>query len=182
MMILMDKLRGFMRFCLAVLCLALPVLFSACGYHRVERSAAIPSWIKTIYIAPFSNRSSELLLGVWITDDLRREFLRGGALALAPRDQADVILEGDVIRVETAGLSFLTYNQATERRISAECALKIIDRKTGQVLWQTNNLNRDEGFLVGQDLVQTEGFKEGALKQLSRYMAQTIYHRITDVF
>lgn len=168
--------------CLAVFCL-ISVVLSACGYHRIGRSEAIPSWIKTIYIAPFSNHSNELLLGTWITDALRREFLRGGGgIALASKENADVILEGDIVRVDTTGLSYLTYSQTVERRISVDCALRIIDRKTGQVLWQTTNLQRDEGFLVGQEMMQTEGFKEEALKQLSRYMAELIYHRITEVF
>jgi outer membrane lipopolysaccharide assembly protein LptE/RlpB len=169
--------------CLAAFCLLSVIFLSACGYHRAGRSEAIPSWIKTIYIAPFSNRSGELQLGTWITDALRREFLRGGGgLALASKEEADVILEGDVERVDTAGLSYLTYNQTVERQISVDCALRIVDRKTGQVLWQTTNLRRDEGFLVGQEMMQTEGFKEEALKKLSRYMAELIYHRITEVF
>ncbi|MGC8736393.1 MAG: LPS assembly lipoprotein LptE [Dissulfurimicrobium sp.] len=177
-----ERCRTALVFCLAVLLPFLVVSLSACGYHRVERSEAIPSWIKTIYIAPFSNHSNELLLGQWVTDALRREFLRGGGLALASKEDADVILEGDIVRVDTAGLSFLTYSQTIERQISAECSLRIIDRKTGQVLWQTTNLRRDEGFLVGQEPMQTEGFKEEALKELSRYMAELIYHRVTDVF
>ncbi|MGQ9498893.1 MAG: LPS assembly lipoprotein LptE [Dissulfurimicrobium sp.] len=168
--------------CLAFICLLSVIFLSACGYHRMGRSEAIPSWIKTIYIAPFSNRSSELLLGTWITDALRREFLRGGGLALASKEDADVILDGDVERVDTAGLSYITYSQTVERQISVDCAIRIVDRKTGQILWQTTNLRREEGFLVGQEMMQTEGFKEEALKKLSRYMAELIYHRITEVF
>jgi hypothetical protein len=177
-------------FLLGYLCLShLLLFFPGCGYHRAER-ADIPAWIKTIYVAPWTNRSNELLLGSWITDELRQEFLRGSALELASRDEADVVLEGEVVSLSTSGLSYQYYDRAIERRIVAECSVSIKDRKTGKVLWQTSDIVREEEFLVERkviepkvlDVMKTEALRDQALQRLSRDVAETIYHRIAGVF
>ncbi len=156
-------------------------LLSGCGYHHSER-AGLPPWIKTIYVAPWSNRSNEFLLGTWITEDLRHEFLRGRALELAPKEEADVILIGKVVEIRTSGLSYIRYDQAIERRISAECAVYLIHRKTGRVLWKTGDIVREEGFLVGRSIMETEDLKDEALHKISQDVADIVYHRITGIF
>jgi len=166
---------------LAVIGLLAGLVFG-CGYRFAERSESLPSWIQSVYVAPFVNKSNEFQLASWITEDLRREFLRGGALRLAERDDADVIIEGEVRRVDVSGLSFLTYDKAVERRINVECAVRMKDRRTGRILWQTANLVRDEGFLTGRDNMESDALKADASRKLSRYMAELIYHRVTGVF
>lgn len=158
-------------------------LLSGCGY-RIQHgeNPAIPSWIRTVYVAPWENRSNELLLGAWITDELRREFLRSGPLALASPEEADVILEGEVASVATSGLSYVRYDLTIERRISAVCSVRMVDRKTGDVLWQTADISRYEDFLVGRELMETEGLKDEALRRLSRNVAEIIHHRIAGLF
>ena len=154
---------------------------SGCGYHCAER-VELPSWIKTVYVAPWANRSNELLLGVWITEELRHEFLRGRGLKLVPKDEADVILEGEIVSTDTYGISYIRYDQAVERRITAECSVHLVHRESGRVIWQTSNIAREEEFLVGKDVMNTEGLKDEALQKLSRDVADIVYHRITGVF
>ncbi|MBW1926106.1 MAG: LptE family protein [Deltaproteobacteria bacterium] len=155
---------------------------SGCGYHCAERVESLPSWIKTVYVAPWTNRSNELLLGVWITEELRHEFLRGRGLKLVPKDEADVILEGEIVSISTYGLSYIRYDQTIERRIYATCSLHLKHRESGKVIWQTSNIVREEGFVVGRDVMETESLKDEALQKLSRDVADIVYHRITGVF
>jgi outer membrane lipopolysaccharide assembly protein LptE/RlpB len=171
------------RFILAVFAFCiLWTSLSGCGYHCAERIESLPPWIKTVYVAPLANRSNELLLGVWITEELRHEFLRGRGLKLVPKDEADVILEGEIVSTSTSGLSYIRYDQAVERRITAEYSVHLVCRESGKVIWQTSNIAREEEFLVGKDVMQTEGLKGEALQKLSRDVAEIIYHRITGVF
>ena len=169
---------------LAGLCVSLVVtlLLSGCGYHLARRGPALPDSIQTVHVAPWSNRSNEFLLGSWITDELRQTFLRESGLKIASREEADVILEGEILQVTTSGLSYITYDRAVERRITAECAVRMIDQKTGELLWETNNIVRWESFLVGSDVVATEGLKNEALRKLSQDVADLVYHRVTGVY
>jgi hypothetical protein len=171
------------RFILAVFAFCiLWTSLSGCGYHCAERIESLPPWIKTVYVAPWANRSNELLLGVWITEELRHEFLRGRGLKLVTKDEADVILEGEIVSTDTYGLSYIKYDQAVERRIAAECSVHLVRRESGKVIWQTSNIWREEEFLVGKNVMQTEGLKDEALQKLSRDVADIVYHRITGVF
>ena len=99
-----------------------------------------------------------------------------------PTVEADVILEGEIVSTSTSGLSYIRYDQAVERRITAECSVHLVYRESGKVIWQTSNIAREEEFLVGKDVMQTEGLKDEALQKLSRDVAEIIYHRITGVF
>ena len=171
------------RFILAVFAFCiLWTSLSGCGYHCAERIESLPPWIKTVYVAPWANRSNELLLGVWITEELRHEFLRGRGLKLVTKDEADVILEGEIVSTGTHGLSYIRYDQAVERRITAECSVNLVRREGGKVIWQTCNIVREESFLVEEDIMHTEGLKDEALRKLSRNVAEIVYHRITGVF
>ncbi len=175
-----PRLSGWILLYLSLCFLSL--ICGGCGYQLGERTAELPSWIQTIYVEPWDNRSNELLLGPWMTAELRQEFLRGNSLELAPREKADVILTGKVIQVDTAGLSYTRYDTSVERRISVVCSVTLEDRHTGRILWTTSNIRREEAFWVGADAIKTEDLKNQALKKLSRDVAETIYHRISGVF
>ncbi len=162
--------------------LACSLILAGCGYHRAERTSAAPNWIRNIYVAPLENRSNELMLAAWITDELRQEFLRDTFFNLTPREEADVILEGKVKSVFSGGLSYSTYNAAIERRITVTCSLKMLDAHTGRLLWQTSDVTREEAFLVETDLMKTQARKDQALKKVSRDVAELTHHRIADLF
>jgi len=154
----------------------------SCGYHRQETTAQLPPWIRSIYIAPIKNNSNELRLGTWITQELREEFLRDSGLKLVPKEEADVILQGRVISAYTSGLSYIRYDVAVERRVSVECAIKLVDARTGKEIWQTSNIYKEEGFYVDKDIMGTEDLKRTALKKISQDIAEIAHHRITGVF
>jgi len=168
--------------------LVLSLFLAGCGYQIVQKGnssshgAGLPEWIQSIYVAPFHNKSTELMLSSWITDELRQEFMRSRLLRLAPRETADIILEGEILESGTGGLSYIRSDVAVERRINVVCAIRLKNRKTGDILWESSNITREEGFLTGQELMETTVRKENAMRKISRYMAEEIYHRITDVF
>ncbi len=167
----------------ALLLIALTsALVAGCGYHRQDSSAQLPEWIRSVYIAPFENKSIELKFGAWITEDLRQEFLRDSKLVLASKDDADVILTGTVESVYTTGLAYTRYDVAVERRVTGTISVVLKDAKTGEVIWKTGEIQRQEAFFVDKELMMTEGLKEAALKKMSRNLAEIIHHRITEVY
>ncbi len=165
-----------------ILILFIVLFLSACGYHRQETEVQLPSWIRTVYIAPWKNNSTELHLGQWVTQELREEFLRDSGLELVPRDQADIILEGTIESAYTTGLSYVRYDVSVERRIGVECSVRLVDAKTGKEIWKSPPIYREEGFYVGKSLMKTEDFKEKALRKISEDLAEIIHHRVAGVY
>ena len=155
---------------------------TACGYHRTETVADLPDWIRTIYIEPWENNSSETQVSVWITDSLREEFLRDSGLVLSSKDDADVILSGMVESVYVSGVAYISYDQAVEERVSAEFSVRLFERKSGDEIWKSSNIYREENFYVAKKMMITESLKNEALQKLSRNVAEIIHHRVTGIY
>ncbi len=176
------KKRILFRSPLLLLLLIAMLLLSGCGYHWGYQVLGLPADIHTIYIAPFKNPTNELKLGAQITSRLRQEFLRTGGLKLAPKDKADCFLEGRVISVRSTGVAYVRYNVSVERQISARFSARLVDRRTGRVLWQSRGLSRSENFPVGTNVMETQSYKDQALDKISAYIADVIHHQVTGMF
>jgi PBP1b-binding outer membrane lipoprotein LpoB len=164
------------------LTLILFFLIVSCGYQVGFDNAQNPSVqlkIEKIYIKPLKNKSSEMMLSVWVTEEIRNEFLRNGGIIVSTYEEADFVLEGEIKSLDTSGISFVRYDQTVERRINAGFFMKLTDRKTGKIAWKEENMRREESFFVGREIMETEGLKDDALRRLSLYIAQNIYHKIT---
>lgn len=165
------------------LCVAFLLILYGCGYHISHgENPSLPSWMEKVYVEPWTNRTNEIWLSNWITDDLRHQFLLNNTLKLVRMEEADVVISGEVRSIKNTGLSYVRYDQTIEREVIVECAVKMIEKKSGRILWQTSNISRAQSYLVGRELMETEGLKDEAFRKVSRYMAEVIYHRITEVF
>ncbi len=162
----------------------LPLFFviCACGYRVGISPMGLPPYVKTIYIGVFKNPTNELKLGAQITERLREEFLKKGGLKLAPKDKADVIVEGEVLSVSSSGVAYVRYNVSVERQITAKFSAKLIDTHTGKVLMEFKDLSRSENFPVGANVMATQTYKAEALDKISQYIAEVIHHKILDSF
>jgi len=163
----------------------LSILIISCGYqvgYNNVKSHSGQLKIEKIYIKPIKNKSSELMLAAWLTEEIRNEFLRNGGIIVSLYEDADFILEGEVKSIDTSGISFVRYDQAVERRINAVFSMKLTDKKSGTTVWKEDKMEREESFFVGRELMETEGLKDDALRRLSLYIARHIYHRIAGKY
>ena len=163
--------------------LILILLIHACGYRLRERPPGFrPEW-KTIYVEIFKNRTSETVLGVYLSEALRRRFARSGFVELvANPTRADLIIRGEVKRLSIGGISYNVYTETLERRISVTLAVDMRTRDGG-IIWQNRNLSRYENYPVeGTTSGVLDPGKEEALRKLSEDLADIIYHQITASF
>ena len=163
---------------LCALWVFLLALAPSCGYRPVP--SRLPDGLTKVYVKPFENASTELLLGAWITEELRREFARGGGILLSGPEDADLVVEGRVAEVLTSGLSYARYDQAVERRILVRLEARLLRPGDGSVLWKTDGLVREEAFLVGRTVEETERLKTAALRKLARDVAEILFHRAVE--
>ena len=168
--------------CSVLFCLIPSLFLVSCGYHRAETAADLPDWIRSIYVEPWENNSSETEVSVWITDALREEFLRDSGLVLTSKDDADVILTGRVESVYVTGVAYISYDRAVEERVSADLSVRLYERKTGAEIWKSANIHREENFYVARKMMITESLKDEALQKLSRNVAEIIHHRVTGIY
>ncbi|OAQ21259.1 LPS assembly lipoprotein LptE [Thermosulfurimonas dismutans] len=163
--------------------LILVLFLNACGYRLREKPPGFrPEW-QTLYVEIFKNRTAETELGVYLSEALRRRFARSGFVKLAASPtKADLVIGGEVKSLSVGGISYNTYTETLERRVSVTLAVDMRTRD-GQIIWQNRNLSRYENYPVeGTSSGVLDPGKEEALRKLSEDLADIIYHQITASF
>jgi len=155
------------------------LLITSCGYHLEGRPQNFDSSWRTIALPVWENPTSDIRLGEIIAAALRDRFALGGDLKIAPEDQADLVLEGEILSVNVGGLSYDVYTKTLERRVSIRARARLVERATGRVVWENVNISRFEDYPVIQSQSGTvDPGREEALTQIARDLADIIYHYV----
>lgn len=128
---------------------------AGCGYHFAASGSGLPSDSKTIYVARFGNNSRFTGVNDEFMRYVKDEIAEHKRLQLVddPK-QADLVLTGSVLRVDTMPVGF---NGAMEASIYQQFMVvqaQLRDRKTKQVLW-SNVLNSFDQFPTVSSTVVT---------------------------
>src|ERR1041384_1352189 len=105
----MNQLRGptlrsavpAMRMFLCVLCVLCAELSSGCGYALAGKGSFLPSYIQTIGIPEFTNRTTVFNLETQLTQKVRAEFIGRGKYRILPEGTGvDAILTGEILAAD----------------------------------------------------------------------------------
>ena len=165
------------------LALALSGIFllsqAACGYTR---KMTLPREIKTIHVDTFQNKipvvqvyAYEPGLEIKITNAVIRRLHVDGNLKVVSREKADALLEGDLIAFDQEGVRFTGLERIEEYRLYLGVALRLRDRKTGEILWEESNFSGDTSyFVLGPRAVARGEAVDRAIDRLSRNVVDRI--------
>src|SRR5438067_1647175 len=99
-----------------MLCLV-SLVGSGCGYSLAGRGSFLPSYIQSIGIPPFANRTTVFNLETQLTQKVRSEFISRGKYKIQPEEaNVDAVLTGEVSNVSIVPASFAT-NQLASRYV-----------------------------------------------------------------
>lgn len=129
---------------LIVLCC---VMWAGCGYTLKGSGSVLPPDVKTIYVAPAENNSTELGLSDVLTEALREEFDGYGVVSVVDRQsEADAVLKTKITTVKKAtqavrSVSNTAVQMNTTMNISAE-----LRRTSGGILWRMADMKVSKSF------------------------------------
>lgn len=167
----------------AALALALCAL-AGCGYHVGGRADLLPSSLRTIAIPAFGNASPRYRLTGQLPAALTREFLtRTRYRVVADPNEADAVLYGTV----RSYFSFPTlFDQRTGRasgvQVHVFLDLKLVERETGNVLFERQNYEFRGRYEIAVDQAQYFDESSTALERLSREVARQVVSSILEAF
>jgi len=150
-------------------CLA-AVMAAGCGYHVAGHADLLPERIKTIAIP--------------LPAAITREFIsRTRYRIVADPEKADAVLHGGVVNY----LSYPTiFDPATGRAAGIQLIvvldLRLIDRRTGKMLYQNSGMNVQNRYEISSDQVAYFEESDTALDRLSRDVARTVVSAILENF
>ncbi len=174
-----------MKFCRRLqtgfLCFLLSVT-SGCGYTRHN---SLPQNYKSIYVKTVLNKIpiNQLIaykpgLEIDITNAVVRRLQRDGNLKVARRpEDADLVWEADLVHFDQEGVRFSRLDTTQELRIYLILSMRLIERASGQTLWEEQNFTGDEDYFISQ--IRDQARDEAADHAVDR-LARNVVDRIVE--
>ncbi len=168
--------RRFLAFTLAFLTLA------GCGYTRKN---ALPENYKSIYVKTVINKIpiAELIaykpgLEIDITNAVVRRLQKDGNLKVARSpEEADLVWEADLTHFDQEGLRFSRLETTQELRNYLVISMRLIERSTGQILWEERNFSGDADYFISQ--IRDHARDEAADRAVAS-LARNVVDRIVE--
>lgn len=126
-----------------VFALLLVAAATGCGYTT---HSSLDEKYQSIYVAPFQNQSKEYDLQAPLTNAVIRKFEADGRLDVVPEDQADLILEGLIIRYARKGIIYDAADDVTQYIGAIAAGVRLTDRKTGEVVWEDRGMTGETSY------------------------------------
>jgi outer membrane lipopolysaccharide assembly protein LptE/RlpB len=175
--------RRLMKYrCVALTVLVLMLLgLTNCGYRLSGYGNQVPSYIKTIFIPDFDNKTTRFQAEQFVTYAVRDEFIKRSNLALVGnREKADSLLEGEISRFDVKPISSTRESTANLYKVRILLTVKFIDLKTNNIIY------RDESLLyVDTYEIDTGDFfsqETETLKKIAAKFASSVVTTILENF
>lgn len=170
---------------IGVLCaLATP----ACGYALAGRGSFLPSYIQTIGIPTFTNRTTVFNLETTVTQKVRSEFIGRGKYQILPQATGvDALLTGDITSVTITASSFNTAQLASRYAITMQARVELRDARANMVLWENPSVvfRQDYEATGGQATIDPAAFfnqDSNALDRITTDFARSVVSAILEAF
>jgi outer membrane lipopolysaccharide assembly protein LptE/RlpB len=155
--------------------IAVILLVTACGYHNPNVYTG-PS--KTIYLAEWKNRTSELRLNSEIYRSLTRWFQKTGSIStVRQKEGADLILAGEIVFLELPSLSYGANNTTAEVKVRLMVRYILKEIASNKIVLETPSELWTEEYLVSRSSTSTLDNERKALETIIEDLSKKIYQR-----
>jgi outer membrane lipopolysaccharide assembly protein LptE/RlpB len=154
--------------------LALGVLAAAvagCGYSF---RGTLPEHIQTVAVPVFVNKTGEPKLGSVLTNGVLEAFSTNGRLRVVRREDADAVLEGEVIGYSVVPISYDSQANVRQYRLTVTMNLKLLDMKKSAVLFEEHGLSEKADFNVQSAVSQTIAVEETSVRSAATEIGRAI--------
>jgi len=125
------------------------IFFTSCSSSNIVYNPSqqiLPQHIKSIFVKPFSNKTSIFSIEEKLTLKIIDEFIRNGNYKISNIDNADGVLEGEIKNYIMIPLQYDPNLVPTLYKITVYYSIRMIDKKNNIILWQEDNLVANQIF------------------------------------
>ena len=151
--------------------LLLAVLLVGCGYSL---RSTLPPHIKTVAIPVLTNRTPEPGIEDLITQALIDAMVSSGRMRVVRPEQADALLEGEVIGYAVDALAFNRAANVTEYRLRIALKLTLRDLRQNTILWQEERVEEKADFRVPGQVTEALVREDQALRRAAVDIARAV--------
>jgi outer membrane lipopolysaccharide assembly protein LptE/RlpB len=132
-----------------------------CGYTV---RGSLPSHINTVAVPIFRNLTSEPAIESLITRAVVEAFTTNGRLTVVGREQADAILDGEIVGYSVSSIAFDRDANVRQYRLLVTVNLRMRDVRRNTMLFQQTGVREQADFRVQNAVSQTISREETALR------------------
>ena len=154
--------------------LALGLLAAAvagCGYSF---RGTLPEHIQTVAVPLFANKTGEPRIESLLTSAVVEAFSTNGRLRVVKREDADAVLEGEVVGYSLLSISYDSQANVRQYRLIMTVNLKLLDMRRSAVLFEERNLREKADFQVMNAVSETISVEETAVRTAATEIARAI--------
>ncbi len=173
-----------MRGTLVLFLTALAMALVSCGYsmgRTVALNEGSSLGYQTIAIPMFANETFEPLIEREVTSALKEEVAYDGRLKLVDADEADLVVEGSVVRFELQPLTFDAADRILEYRLSIVSRVTVKDTSGDKVVWKDSAIESFADYRVTEDVTKSKINKDEAIKKASRNFAENFVIKVLEI-
>lgn len=119
-------------------------LLTACNYG-LSGGGGFPSNVRTVYIAPFENKTPQFDLDQQLFRQLTEKLPRALGVRAAGEQSADAIVRGRILSYRDEAQNYRPGDQGNVRvvqhQIMIMVAIQIVDVKNNVILWESQSLS-----------------------------------------
>ena len=154
--------------------LALGLLATAlagCGYSF---RGTLPEHIQTVAVPLFANKTGEPRIESLLTSAVVEAFSTNGRLRVVKREDADALLEGELVGYSLLSISYDSQANVRQYRLLLTMNLKLLDLRRSAVLFEEHGLREKADFQVMNAVSQTISVEETAVRTAATEIARAI--------
>jgi len=169
------------------------VAASGCGYRAREAGRPVGMEIASIAIPIIECDTSVPGFESDVTRLLREEFIGHSRIPLVPERDAHTVLRTRATRIETRPVSYdvlqtmvggetTDYETTSVRRLNVFFQARLIERKSGAVLWEEGLMREQALYKVSSDPLVTRNNMRKAIRDIAEGLSQRIFARTMERF
>ena len=152
---------------------------AGCGYSL---RGSLPEHIRTVAVPVFANKTQQPAIESFLTRAVVDAFVTSGRLKVVRPEDADSILEGEIVGYQLDSLSYDPRANVREYRLSVTLNLQFRDVKQNVMLWRQEGVQEKADFRVPGQVAATITSEESALRLAAVDIGRAIVNLAVDRF
>jgi hypothetical protein len=154
-----------------------------CGYAFAPQGDHIDRSIRTIYVEPFGNKTAQAEAENLIRQAFIDQILQNTRFRVVPEmEQADAIVSGNVLAINTIAVSYRKSILAAEERMMITLEASLREKASGKGLWASRGVAGYVDYELQDDINLLPAARKRALTKLSRDTAEKALNMMMSNF
>lgn len=162
--------------------LALVLMLAGCGYAFSPQGDYIDQRIRNIYVEPFGNKTAQAEVENFMRTAFIDQILQNSRFKAVPNsEQADAIISGNILGLNTVTLSYRKNILAAEERMTVLLEASFREKESGKMIWASRQVIGTVDYKL-YDAANPLPFRKQALDKLSKDTAENAFNMMMSNF